>query len=502
MKLSLGLVLVLGACTVNGKPMFGGGGGGNTTPGPTPTGDTPQPEIPKSVPAPATYAWCKDVQKPASGINPSDDDPIMVAKTLCYPDAYAMGKRNETEAKRLRAMQAFGMTEADWARDAPEWVNTPSDKLYGYKLKITDPNVNTAKGFDQFALILAANDKLYVADSFAMLGMTGRLALVESSCSLVPTGSTDEAICSAEVASLDLAKLGAEIRNEAGRSSVDRMTIRGHLANLRSLFEHYAKPSTVDPKVIDLVAKARADWAANLAARKPYLEQLNKIADGDKSDCSALVKPAFERAFANFPPTSLAGVHRRYHSSNAAAFIAQDADGWIAGRIAHECSKGAVAKLFAMLDDKTFHGSFQSTRTRVKQMQSPSEASGMTYGHYHAGVIGSVKDAGKNMLKVTFAKQPSYVSAECSKWVRGNKVTYVSPGGAVQYEEVCAERINVTIDSTPNPFEISKDYAAGLEKGHYIEVIESVEGPYLPPSVWLNEKTQAPLALFGVMLKQ
>ena len=418
--------LAAAGCTVNGKPMFGlgslagagaGGGGGASgsssgdggSGGSGGSGDNHASDgsgglaVAHAGPAPAFYAWCKDVREDQganrveAALDPEELTRAVPAilQALCFPDDDARKQRAAIEAARQTWMRRLVVNERDWATDIVAWGNLRyADRMAALRDSV-GPTPGTAwtgmAPIEQWALLrmsIAASSAFaarpgafyYIADALA-LTEAGRLGLIERCLS---DGDEPDpvgwALCQPEIDALDPGKLGAEIRGEAGRSAPERMTIRlaaekllrrlpAHAANVKQLV---AK----DPayaKLFELAKTARTEWSERAASRADLVAAVLAMDDARVTrsrkateGCAARIWPLFADAVGKLPPKRFENLRPEPGTTflaTAVGAVLQDADAYLAANALVACEGAADHLLKQLRSGLTNWPGFRGPRT-------------------------------------------------------------------------------------------------------------------------------------------
>lgn len=415
--------LAAAGCTVNGKPMFGlgsltgaGAGGGGGASGSS-SGDggsggnhgrgsssrSGGPAVAHAGPAPASYAWCKDLREDQganrveAALDPEELTRAVPAilQALCFPDDDARKQRAAIEAARQTWMRRLLVNERDWATDIVAWGNLRyADRMATLRDSV-GPTPGTAwtgmAPIEQWALLrmsIAASSAFaarpgafyYIADALA-LTEAGRLGLIERCLS---DGDEPDpvgwALCQPDIDALDPGKLGAEIRSEAGRSAPERMTIRlaadtllrrlpAHAANVKKLV---AK----DPayaKLFELARTARTEWSERAASRADLVAAVLAMDDARVTrsrkateGCAARIWPLFAGAVGKLPSKRFENLRPEPGTTflaTAVGAVLQDADAYLAANALVACEGAADHLLNQLGAGLSYWPGFRGPRT-------------------------------------------------------------------------------------------------------------------------------------------
>lgn len=553
------------ACSVNGKPLFGFG---STTPTSSPsTAPTATAASPSSVnvtnpvvksPAPATYAWCKDVpddnqwndvEDIFSGTVDVDRVLPTIATVLCHPDSDASHpsrtKRDQIEAARQAWLAKLGMTEAEWATDYMEWHAIPFAHRNASHVPWPQPKLawSTMGPIDQHSYILQDTGlagpftlnglvaKAYVADAMP-LTEAGRLAYID--VCLGETNPVVWATCQADIEAFDRAKYVTEIRSDKSRSGADRTWLRFQLAHLDEALAAHAKRvkevSARDPafaKLFEIGKATHAQWK-----ERPRGELLSLVAalddareTGSKkamSGCGPKALAQLEKALGVLPASTFDGVQSdpnngKSFTANALGLFISSPEIYLAANALVACgvpNHYLVEQLGKALPSwPGFRGPRTATLTTIllanleldargESLEVPQatlpiaieRASSWSPVRSVSGTPSKIETRGDEVTLV-FPKT-SEVQQHCTGWRETNRINMIGSDGRIHYRMVCLGTKPVRVDTTIPPVTIAKRYAAGVAAGRFVSTIGNVV-----EAVWAKPNAKRPIAVYGVVLK-
>ena len=556
------LALGVAGCVVNGKKMFGFGGastssssGGPTSSGPAPDPSEPGTSLPavKAGPAPASYAWCKDVQSDDDLERALGDDfdsalPAISA-SLCKPeDDKTRAARDQIEARRQAWMAKLQLTEADWATDVVEWGNID------YSMRNTpyiSPNHKAAWStigpVEQFALIaidtgmsdnfaLQNGAETYMADAFKPTE-SGRLAYVIECIDSDDVRPVLWATCQADIEALDFKKIAAELRADSGRSMKDRMVVRRAYYKLQArLATHSARVKELfakDPaygKMFEIAKAARKAWQDQVKSRADALAVVATMDDARVTNSKKALDGCHDRAWPHFTAAVAQLGAKRFENikddrkngvtftENALGSVLATPEGYLAANALISCQGKQYDYLNKNLGDGlAYSPGFRGPRTaamtaiRAANLELDERGAKISYPSFNLplaidnspktkgdgyvkGVIASVKAEG-DLVKITFPKS-SGTQEYCASSRKTGRISRVDSSGNVYYESVCLKYETERIDTTPDPVTVDKRYAAGLKPGMYVATVGGIV-----EAVWAKSSSTMPTAAFGALLK-
>jgi hypothetical protein len=556
---SLCAVLALGmtGCVVNGKKMFGLGGSSSSSSGPTSSGPAPDPSEPgspavKAGPAPASYAWCKDVQSDDDLERALSDDfdwglPA-ISGSLCKPeDDKTRAARDQIEARRQAWMAKLHLTEADWATDVIEWGNIDFSRR---NTPYISPNHKAAWStigpVEQFALIaidtgmsdsfaLANGAETYMADAFKPTE-AGRLAYVIECIKSDDVRPVLWATCQADIEALDFKKIAAELRADKGRSMHDRMVVRRAYAQIQDrLAKHPARVKELfakDPayaKMFEIAKAARKEWQENVRGRAEALAVVAAMDDARVTNSKKALDGCVEKAWPHFTAAVSKLGAKRFENitddrkngvtftENALGAVLATPEGYLAANALVSCQGQQYDYLNKNLGDGlAYRPGFRGPRTaamtaiRAANLELDERGAKISYPDfrlplamgdsktkgdgYVKGVVASVKTEG-DLVKITFPKS-SGNQEYCASSKRTGRISRIDGSGNIYYESVCLKYATERIDTTPAPVTVDKRYAAGVKPGVYVATVGGIV-----EAVWAKSSSPMPNAAFGALLK-
>lgn len=553
------LALGVAGCVVNGKKVFDLGGSssgsGPTSSGSPPPAPPPGPGLPavKSGPAPASYAWCKDVQ--------SDDDleramgdnfdwalPA-ISGSLCKPeDDKTRAARDQLEARRQAWMAKLQLTEADWATDVIEWGNIDfSQRNTPYISPNHKAAWSTIGPVEQFALIaidtgmsnsfaLQNGAKTYMADAFKPTE-AGRLAYVIECIDSDDVRPVMWATCQADIDALDFKKIAAELRADSGRSMHDRMVVRRAYYKLQErLAAHPARVKELfakDPaygKMFEIAKAARKEWQDSVKSRAEALAVVSAMDDARVTNSKKALDGCHDKAWPHFTAAVAMLGAKRFENvkddrkngvtftENALGAVLATPEGYLAANALISCQGSQYDYLNKNLGDGLqyrpgFRGPRTSALTAIRaanleldergaKINYPSFGLPLAIGDgpktkgdgYVKGVIAKVTPEG-DLVKITFPKSTG-TQEYCASSRKTGRISRIDSSGNIYYESVCLKYETERIDTTPDPVTVDKRYAAGLKPGMYVATVGGIV-----EAVWAKSSSPMPTAAFGALLK-
>lgn len=513
-----------------------------------------------ATPAPAfagVPAWCKDASfgsdrydlKDLSAKDPRDVV-IAFAKAVCAPTPEAEAGAAEIEKARQAWSRKLNMTEADWA-DAVAYAKSD---YRSERIEFSTKNLAQFTPIDQYKAITDGfprpggnapfDDPFYIADALDNhLSEVGRfgyilecLKLGGQSVTTIP--SVTWALCQGDIDRFDAAKFADEVRSDTAHGGELRMAMRLRLLELPAMLKDHAAAvaklfakDEAYKKVFDVVAKARAEWAAGVGANTKLIElaqaldtgalsQSRKAFEGCEDKTAAALAAEVSRipakAFAGMkdirddpfkgfaagagpvlmaiPAVSLASMpyilcHAKSGTADFLAAYLQDTPGYRGPRTA------AISKVMAekiVLDDMNARVEYPPFGSRPYSRSHGSIGSA-------GGVVATSKVA-DDVLAVDLEK--SLVKRkECIKSHRTNRISRILPDGKIEYEEICDETGMVTHDTTWGTFKIKKDYAPLLKKGVVFSSVNSHDKGADVIAIWPSKNAELPSQVLGAAVK-
>jgi hypothetical protein len=335
------------------------------------------------------------------------------------------------------------------------------------------------------------------------------------------------AVCGADVAAVDLAKLTAELATEdIGPASRDEVlaTAKETLDKARKVGTAVEAAAKEDPGVAGLVklgAAAREEWAAYASKNKDAIGRFLALKDAVRSGksnhkayegCYEATQPAFAKLVRSTHfPWDVQGDPMPFHVS----FVTATTDGYVTTVAYAACAFGqdpagesiytaaanapgggarfgarsiALAKALApgfkpaftqrslRFDDMTFQWKYGMTMPGANSITAI-----MTPG---GGTVGALKAEG-NATKITF--KGNTVDA-CLEWVETNRVAQVSSSGSVTYQKTCKKRGQ--IPNQASAVTAPSRYLGGIAPGVSIITVDQ-----FPVVAWKGKKITGVLGI-------
>jgi hypothetical protein len=528
-RLSIGsavLSLALAGCVVNGKKLFDlpGGSSSSSSSGESTSSDGGLPASVAALPeakAPASYAWCAKAPDVNGDLDRALSDDFdfglpSIVGSLCNPRTNEeKDARGRIEARRLAWLKQLGMNEADWASDVIEWSNID----FGHR---NSPRVEPRGGawsklspIGQFALMQshgAPGEQIFLADALP-LTEAGRLAYVIN-CVHTPFAEDTRpgawAICLPDIDSLDVGKLGGELRVSKEATAYERMTVRrnlaillfGELPDFRMKLKRLTDSDPAYQTMFDTAKKYRAGWekAAKAPERAALLALVSSMEDarvtGSKkalAGCEAKTWNAFADYVRSMDRKDFAKVptEGRYAAVRA---VTGDINGFLAATALALCdATGPGLFLAPEVADGILRGPRTTTVFLLEMAESQKEfeldtggvasigldhprslapfpsASPMSEDR-RSGTVSKVTTAGEN-VGIEFTKSKVHDDS-CAQWRETDRIDGVTASGKIVYRSECVKRNDKDYMVGLDPITMPSATTGGIEKGVEI-VIES-----------------------------
>jgi hypothetical protein len=475
-----------------------------------------------------TPAWCKDNHIPDTGdVDLKEFDKVMESDNL-YRTALRFGEvmcsvrgrnleqRPKVMEIRTAWMKKHALDEQDFAAAVSvETRYVPDDQ----SLKSLGPAVAQLERSDPDTL-----DKLG-----ARASMLGRIAYVER-CVAGDEKAIKRIQCAREP--LDLAKALAEIDAAPGilphmRLRL-RLRVRKVIARHAKLNAELAELAKSEPAVTKLIAIADAqhkEWANTTPARAKavkLLEEMEAATEANKNSafagCEATTGAAWTEVVraATFPAlgteytlqavsnaiftTPEAFLVRRAYELCMAGTDHKDATPYriVGVRGARRGPRSATNSAWmAAAGDITFDSKDLSMAAVVHG--SSNDLPDEKYGA--VGTIAKVSPVGTDAVELSF-KADVDKREDCIDWKRTGRISNVTAGGAVEYENVCTKRGMVKYDKSPDDMRVNATFAAGLKPGMFLIMgRNSMRLASGPVAATASAKAGKPVWVLGVSLK-
>lgn len=499
-------------------------------------------------PAHAAPAWCKG--------GPSRDKPQYDMKSLfsetqprraltnligatCYADADIASYAKQIEATRLAWSKKLGLTDADWV-DVNEWAHYPFEirNMNDVSAKNRQAPWSSFSALDQFGALSSYSmqiDHAYVADAFgAKLTQLGRLSYVNT-CLQNKVDDDDAAVwyamCAADVAALDEAKLYAEISADKTHELADRMAVRmvtyetlqmlpAHRANVQAL---RAKDPAYD-KMFELAEQAQKQWSSadpKIVALMADLDDAHVSGSRKASaGCMTRAEEAWKTVVEAVPTKALASIHGEAGNTylqQMLPLVTDKPSGYLAAIALNVCANledkvDALTRAIggAFVRWPGFRGPRTGAQTailtanlqldrREGRIEYPRLAREFIRGDGNSSFIGTAAISGVKvegeMATITFAKLKVRQN-RCVKGHNTNRIQRVMDSGQIVYEYVCDKYIDETIEVPPSaPVTVRAKYAKGLTAGMAVTVSEDVVAAAYP------KNSATPSIVTGVVVK-
>ncbi len=502
-------------------------------------------------------AWCKDAAFGAERYDLSDlsaRDPreviITFAKAICAPTPEAQAGAAEIEKARQAWSKKLRMVDADWA-DAVAYAKSD---YRSEKLTYSTKDLAAFTPLDQYKALTDGferpngngpfEDPFYIADALdSRLSEAGRYGFIEACLklgdrSVTSIPSVTWALCQVDIERFDAAKLAEQLRGDTAHGGELRMSMRLRLLDLPArLKEHATKVQQLlakdeaYKKVFDVVAKARAEWAAGLGTETKLLAlaqaldgatfaQSRKAFEGCEEKTTAALHTEISKVPAKtfagmkdirmepyngfaagagpvlvkIPSVALAAVpyvlcHTKSGTADMLAAYLQDTPGYRGPRTA-AISKVMLEKI--ALDD---------LNARVEYPPFDSRPYWRSHGTIGSagGVIAKVQPAG-DVITVELEKL-LIKRLECIQSHTTKRIARITANGEVEYERICDKSGMVTHDATWGAFKIKKAYAPLLKKGVMFSSVGGQDEGADIVAIWPSKTAELPTLVLGAAVK-
>jgi len=495
--------------------------------------------------AAAAPAWCTDgSDKPTYSVKTmfTDTDAwhalTSIVAASCYPDDDLAGMGAKVEALRATWSKKLALKDRDW-KDVAPWAHPPMGDRGANTVELGAGQAaySTYTPFDQLGLLgtsLNDTDAAYVADAFGKrLSQLGRLGYVRS---CINTSADDPAVqfamCAADVAALDMAKLDAEIRAEKKRPLAERMTAR--LIAYETLTEQVPKYlekvkvlRAKDPayeKMFELAAQAQRAWAGVDASLVALVDGIDdaRISGSRRAaqGCGASSWDAWKTQVAAIPAKQLATIYPepgKEFGTALIAILAGTPSGYLAALALNECATledkhDALTDAIGLALQRWpgFRGTRTATQTMILTagLELDQRDQAITYPEVTrswitgTGMMGTTGVGGVKSIAVdgdtatvTFANV-KVTQTRCVKGHSTNRIRQITADGTFVYWYVCDKEITETIEVPPSPpLKVRARYVTGIKPGMSVRVSEDVVGVAYPG------KGTTPAIVTGVAVK-
>ncbi len=499
-----------------------------------------------TAPAIAAPAWCQGgpkIDRPQHDMKSlfAETEPgsalINLIGATCYPDSDIASYAKQIEVTRQAWSKRLGLSEADWV-EVNEWAHYPRHIRNTDDFFVKDRNAPYSKysALDQFALLNGTTgqiDVAYVADAFgARLTQPGRLAYVRTCMSRASNddGPVAYAMCATDVASLDPAKIYAEISADKTHELQDRMTARivayatlQKLSQWKTEAKAFREKDPAYDKMFALAEQAHKTWAsvdANALALMNDLDDAHVSGSRKASQgCMPRAEAAWKGAIQAIPSKKLAqitAVPGNTFVNQLVPMVVASPTGYVAAVALNVC-----AKLENKVDALTraigaglqrwpgFRGPRTGAQTAILTagLELDQRGSQIVYPELKrefldgdgnselvvAAVASLTMDGDKAV--VGFQKQ-KVKQTRCVKGHNTNRIQRINEFGQVVYEYVCEKYVDETIEVTPSPpLKVHAKYAAGIVAGMTVSISEDVVAAAYP------KNSTTPSIVTGVVVK-
>lgn len=473
----------------------------------------------------AAPAWCKDgSDKP--GFDPktlfSESDPHDALRAIvaasCYPSSDIAGMTKQVDSLRASWSKKLGLADGDWG-DVAEWAHLPVRERGAGSVEIRDRQAKWSaySALDQLGALHRAEvsdtDAAYVADAFgAKLTQLGRLGYVKT---CIETSKTDPAVvhamCAADAAALDLAKLYAEIKADTTHSFTDQMTARLLAYDIvttkvKPLLASMKATRGKDPAyetMWKLAEQAHAQWGSTDTKLLGLVADLDdaRVSGSRKASagCIARTWEGWKGVVATLPAKDLGAIHSepgKEFGPQMLAMLTAQPNGYLAALALNMCATAedkhdaltrwighALARWPGMRGPRTATQSAivsagLTLDKRDAEIEYPDVRRDWIQGDGNLGTAGAgaIKSAvvAGDTATVTFQKQ-KITQKRCTKGHSTNKIRAINADGTILYWYVCDKEITETIEVAPwPPAKVHARYVAGLKPGMTVRIADGV----------------------------
>ena len=473
--------------------------------------------------ATAAPDWCKGGKdKPSYNMKTlfAETDPEAALASLvgatCYADADIASYAKQIEATRQAWSKKLGFTEADWV-EINEWAHWPrwARSNDSYSLTAKDAPMSKYSPLDQFSVLSRDTgqvDVAYVADALgAKLSHVGRLGFVRTCMS---RGKQDDApvmyaMCAADVAALDLAKIYAEISADTTHELSHRMGTRfaayttvAKVPAWQAEVKAFREKDPAYDKMFELAEQATKAWGGVDATTLALMADLDDArTSGSRrasQGCMARAEAAWKGVVQALPIKKLANIAavpgNTYLQQLVPMAIATPT-GYLAGLALNQCATmdkkaDALARVIGatLVRWPGFRGPRTGTQTTILTagLELDRRDATITYPTlsrefidgdtnigFTVGGVAKVEVAG-DKATITFQKR-KVKQTRCTKGHHTNRVQRVNSFGQFEYEYQCDNWITETIEVAPSdPLKVTAKYAVGVSPGMTVSITDEV----------------------------
>ncbi|MBL9019686.1 MAG: hypothetical protein JNL83_36180 [Myxococcales bacterium] len=476
-------------------------------------------------------AWCKDYHLHASGDVDLDkfkditdakrdmySDAVGFAVVMCSVEGRNLEQRPKVMELRTAWMKHHGLDEKDFlAAVSVQTRYVPDDqKLTALGPAVAQMELVTPLKLDQHG---------------AKTSMLGRIAYVERCMDPASAAAIRKILCAREP--LDLGKALAEI--DAAPSILPHMRLRLRLrarkvvAEQRQLNAELAALAKEEPAVTKLIAIADAqhkEWTNPTPARAKavkLLEDMEAATIANKSSAFAGCEATTGAAWADaVRAATLPAVSTEHTIGPLAPAVFTTVEAFLARRAYELCMDGTDhpgATPYGVIASSAYRRGPRTGTVAAwlaasgeiafdsKSLTMADVVRGQSHGDQarddvaYPGTIASITPKGKGSVEIAF-KTDIGVREDCINWKRTGRISNITAGGAVEYENICMKRGMVKYDKTPDNITVDAVLAAGLKPGMYLLMTRnSMRLAEYPIVATANAKSSKAVWLFGVSLK-
>lgn len=494
--------------------------------------------------AAAAPAWCKaGPEKPTYNLKTLFGEAdatsalVQLVAAGCYPEAELAPYAKQLETLRQMWSKRLFLTEADWS-EVSEWAHLPRGERNDDRFFPRDRQAawSSYSALDQFAALrddTGGVDLAYIADAFgAKLTQPGRLAYVRWCLERKDQddGPVVLAMCAADAAALDAAKLAAEISADRTHGVADRMAARivayETLAKLPQWKADVTALRAKDPaydRMFVLARGAHDAWAKVDAGAIALAAELDdaRVTGSRRASagCVAKSRDAWQAAVKAIGAKRVGAIHGQPGNDvlpQLVALAVAEPAGYLAGLALHMCARlesaeDALTQMLgaALVRWPGFRGPRTGTQAAIltadlkldrrdQQIAFPDVArpwieGNRDVGTYARAVVSSVKVEGEHAI-VTFAKQ-KVRQTRCTRGHYTSRISQIMSDGTVVYYYQCDAEVQETVEVAPAPpAKVHARYAAGVKAGMTAVVSDDV-------LVVAYDKAGTPAIVTGVEVK-
>ncbi len=499
-------------------------------------------------------AWCGKQQKfdansaDVYGLKRTEPEYIVrtIATVLCSTTSDAVPAHGKAEELRKTWSEKLGMVDADWA-DAVLFIDN-RDGNYP-KVEISTKVIAQFSPMEQWMAIregLKAGEISagadYVADALhATMSEVGRMAFIAYCLKerIEHSEMPRHAMCAADIAAWDPAKFATQLRGDShdgGTKMLLRMRaleLAETLATYKTEREKLFKKDDAYKKMVDVAAKARAEWEKGIGANTALLELIQTMdsatfAGSRKlfAGCEAKTQAALTAAISKIPAKAFAGMTDvrddpfAGFAKKAGPVLVNNPEVNLAANAWAQCNRKTATADFLMASLQEVPG-FRGPRAaayaallnekfvfddvNAREPRFPSFYGSVPYSR--SG--GALNSAGGVVDKVTKAKDHAVVAlqktkakrVDCVKSHRTNRVSRIGSDGRVEYETICDKSAVVTYDTTWTDFKVNLEFVPLLTKGVVFSAINRDNGFMDVVAVWKDANATVPMSVLGARVK-